>query len=317
MKVTVIVPVYNSRKTIGQVMEACMNMDYPDIELVVVDDGSTDGSADVVSRYPIKLVRIKNSGPASARNAGWKAGTGEICFFTDSDCLPRANVLTHIIPHFKKSKVGGVGGTYENAHTQNLLPRLIQDEIAIRHRKMPLKVNFIGSFNSAYRREVLEKVGGFDEEYLTASAEDNDLAYRVIDAGYELDFEPKSAVTHFHERYLLKYLAQQFNHGKWRVKLYMKHKNKRRGDSYAGLFDFIQPALALMLIIELPLLFFETAEDIYLGMLFLYILIQLPRMIETVLKTGRLENIALAPLTFLRGFARGLGLAAGFLKFGL
>ncbi len=316
MKVSIIVPLYNARKTVGRVIEACLSIDYPDIELVVVDDGSTDGSAEIASRYPIKLIRQTNGGPAKARNAGWKASNGEICFFTDSDCLPRSDVLTILLKHLKRENIGAAGGSYDIANPQYLLARLVHSEIATRHRKMPTNVNFLGSFNLAVKRELLEKVGGFNEEYGSASGEDNDLSYRILKRGKKLSFDMCAAVTHFHEISLAKYLKQQYNHGKWRVKLYKDHKDKRKGDDYAGFLDLIQPLLALFLIAGLPSLFFETGRVIYLGILALYTALQIPRPLEIILKTGRPENLLLAPVTFLRGIARGLGLVAGIFRFG-
>lgn len=315
MKVSLICPVYNARRTIGDVIDACLKIDFRDLELIFVDDGSTDGSAEIMSQYRVKVIRQSNGGPAKARNTGWRAASGDICFFTDSDCLPRPDVITVLVNHFGDEKVGGAGGTYEIANPQSLLARLIHAEIISRHRAMPVQVDYLGSFNCAYRKKALEEVGGFNEEFTAASAEDNDLSYRVVENGWKLTTDNSAVVGHFHETSLLRYCRQQYNHGKWRVKLYREHKNRVSGDSYASFFDLIQPPVALVILLSLPLLVLESVRGIYLLPVGFYLLLLVPRPVSIAVRTMRFENLLLLPLTFIRGFARGLGLAVGMVRF--
>lgn len=317
MKVSVIIPVYNAAGTIKKVLDACLKIDYEDVEIIAVDDGSTDSSADIVAGYPVKLIRKPNGGPASARNAGWKSAGGDICFFTDADCLPDANVLKFLLERFKDGEVGGAGGTYGIANPESLLAILIHAEIVSRHESMPALVDYLGSFNCAYRKKALEEAGGFNEEYKTASAEDNDLSYRALNNGYKLVFDMRAKVAHFHETSLWRYLKEQYKHGIWRVKLYRDHRDRVGGDSYGGIFDFLQPPLAVLVAIGLPFSLYESFRLPYLAILVIYTLMQLPRPVSIAVKKGGVRNLLLAPVTFLRGFARGFGLLAGLLRFGL
>ncbi|HHT9153402.1 MAG TPA: glycosyltransferase family A protein, partial [Candidatus Hypogeohydataceae bacterium YC40] len=76
-QISVVIPAYNAEKTIGKTLEACLNQDYAGkIEIIVVDDGSTDGTAKEVKRYPVKYIYQENAGPASARNRGWREAKG-------------------------------------------------------------------------------------------------------------------------------------------------------------------------------------------------------------------------------------------------
>jgi len=95
MKVSVIVPAYNARKTISQCIEALLSQKYPreNYEVIVIDDGSADGTADAVKAYPVKYMYQRNQGPATARNAGVREAQGEIILFTDSDCVPSEPVI--------------------------------------------------------------------------------------------------------------------------------------------------------------------------------------------------------------------------------
>lgn len=325
MKVSVIVPVYNSRDTIGAVLKAIREIEYDNLEIVVVDDGSTDGSAEIVrefakntgTKYRVNIISQENGGPAKARNTGWRAAKGEICFFTDADCLPDRNVISVLLGHFKDETVGGAGGTYGIANLKRPLARLIHAEIVSRHEEMTHSVNYLGSFNCAYRKRVLEEIGGFNEEYKTASAEDNDLSYRVIKKGYKLVFDIGAVVNHFHETSFIRYLRQQYNHGKWRVKLYGDHRDRTGGDHYGGLFDFIQPPLAVLMLFGIPLAYLDLTRPLYMTLSLFYVILQFPRPVFIFKKTGNPENLLLISVTFFRGFARGFGMLAGLWRFGL
>jgi glycosyltransferase involved in cell wall biosynthesis len=317
MKVSIVIPVYNASAHIGDVIDACRGIDYPDLEIVAVDDGSSDGSADIAASHGAKVIRQENGGPAKARNSGWRAAGGEICFFTDSDCFPKSDAIKRLAKHFEERPVAAAGGTYDIANPEKILPRLIHAEIAARHASMPKDADFLGSFNLAVRRETLEEIGGFNEEYKTASAEDNDLSYRIRKSGKKMVFDISAAVAHRHEESLTRYLKQQYNHGKWRVKLYNDHKDMKSGDSYSGLFDFIQPVLGLTLFLTLPMAFIESTRHLYLLLLLVYTALQFPMPIRMAISTGRMENLLMPAVTFFRGIARGLGLTAGVLKFGI
>lgn len=317
MKISVVIPAYNAAKTIGATLTAAAAIDWPDKEIIVVDDGSADDTAAVAGRFPgVTVIRQDNGGPAKARNAGWRAASGEVVFFTDSDCVPHPDVLSALAPHFADPAVAGAGGTYDIANRESLLARLIHLEILARHANMAGDVDFLGSFNCAFRRNALEKTGGFDETYRAASGEDNDLSYRVLKLGSRLVFDPRAVVAHFHETSLVKYLRTQYRHGIWRMKLYRSHRDMMRGDAYAGMADLAQPPLALALMGGLPLLLFPGWRPLYGSLLALYILMQFPLPLSLVRVAGW-ETLPMAPVTFLRGFARGLGLAVGAVRFGV
>ena len=316
MKISVVIPAYNSAKTIGVALTAAVAIDWPDKEIIVVDDGSADDTADVAGRFPgVTVIRQANGGPAKARNTGWRAASGEVVFFTDSDCAPHPDVLSALAPHFAAPAVAGAGGTYDIANSGSILARLIHAEILARHARMAGDVDFLGSFNCAFRRAALEKTGGFDETYRAASGEDNDLSYRMLKLGLRLVFDRRAVTAHFHETSLAKYLRTQYRHGVWRMKLYRNHRGMMKGDVYAGLADLAQPPLALLLMGGAPLLLFPGWRPLYGPLLALYILLQFPLPLSLVRAAGW-EALLLAPVTFLRGFARGLGLAVGAARFG-
>ncbi len=315
--VSIVIPAYNSANSIAETIEACLNQDYPKdrLEIIVADDGSADNTGEIIQNYPVRYLRQNNMGPANARNTGWKSSKGEIICFTDSDCVPAKDWISYLVKSYISDEIGGVGGTYDIANTYSLLACCIHEEIVHRHLRMPQYVNYLGSFNLSYRRDILEQTGGFNETFLKASGEDNDLAYRVIKSGYKLVFTKDSKVAHYHPHILVKYLKQQFWHGFWRMKLYYDNPDMAKGDSYGGGFDFLEPPLAMIILGLLPVSFLYPFNFLLTGLLTLGLTLPLPMTLAIIRRTGRIKYIFLWPLKFLRGYARGLGMTLGIFRF--
>ena len=220
-------------------------------EVILVDDGSTDGSAAVARAEGASVVDSGGRGPGAARNKGWRAARGSLIWFVDSDCEVYDDALDALLVHMEDPRVGAVGGAYDNGCPDSLMARLIHEEIALRHRAMQGDVNFLASFSVVYRRAVLEQLEGFDERYL--KGQDAELSFRTIGAGYSLRFENVSRVSHFHERRLFSYLKIQYRQGYWRAFLHLEHRGHAGGDSYSKLSDHLQPPCALLGLAGLPL----------------------------------------------------------------
>lgn len=317
MKVSVVVPVYNSAKTLSKTIEALMSQNFleDNFEILIADDGSTDSTAEIVKRYPVKYLHQDNKGPAAARNLGWKFSSGNIVCFTDSDCIPEKDWISKIIKAYTSEQIVGVGGSYDIVNSESLLASCIHEEIVQRHLKMPKEVNYLGAFNVSYRRSILEEVGGFNESYSDASGEDNDIAYRVVKKGYTLIFDKNIKVGHYHPTSLLRYLKQQFKHGFWRMKLYKDHPDMSKGDVYAGLLGFVQPPLALLTLLLLPFLFIRSVIYFFFSFLILQAIMQLVMPFSLIRRTKKAKYIYLTFITFLREYSRGIGMAIGLWRF--
>ena len=318
LHVSVIVPAYNAEKTLSENIEVLLAQDYPKdkIEIIIVDDGSTDATSEIAKQYSVRYIYQENKGPAAARNSGWKMSNGEIICFTDSDCIPEKEWVRKLINRYNSDKIGGVGGSYDSALPKNLLSSCVHEEIIQRHFEMPEKVDYLGAFNLSYRKSVLEDVDGFDESYRMASGEDNDIAYRILKRGYHLIFDKDIKVTHYHPTNLLSYLKRQFWHGYWRMKIYHDHYDMAGGDRYAGFFDLVQPPLALATLALFPfLLFYSEAAYIFITLLMALLVVQFPMPLKIINRTDEKTFFVLIPVTFLRGYARGLGMALGINRF--
>ncbi|HLF17272.1 MAG TPA: glycosyltransferase [Candidatus Omnitrophota bacterium] len=310
--VSIIIPAYNCEKTIAQAVEGCLRQTCKGFEVIVVDDGSTDKTYEVIAKYPqISYLRQENAGPASARNAGARLAKGDIIFFTDSDCIPHADWLDKVVIHFEKGDVGAVAGSYGIANPENILARCIHQEIIFRHhRLMPAYPKILGSYNCAVRKNVFENVGGFNARYRQASGEDNDLSYKILKAGHKIYFEPQALVDHHHTSEVFKYLKEQFRHGFWRVKMYQDHPHMLSGDDYTFWKDMLEVFLVCLFVLTgIGSFYWPFLGPVALGaVLFLFIL---ECVYAVFMQKNFFEVIFFSFVMFFRSFSRALGFSSG------
>lgn len=187
--ITVVVPCRNEEDALRGCLGALLAQDppAPRHEVIVVDGGSTDGTARLAERMGVTLLHDGANGPSGARNIGIRHARGDIVAFTDADCVPGSDWLTRIAEVFAEDeRVAGVAGALRMPR-DTFLGRLEDDEAGAMYR------GFITS-NVAYRRDVLLALGGFDESL--QCAEDYDLAWRALDAGYRIVHDPRPVVVH-------------------------------------------------------------------------------------------------------------------------
>jgi glycosyltransferase involved in cell wall biosynthesis len=307
-EVTLVIPAKNASGTIGACLGsvAALKNRAAIKEIILVDDGSTDNTAELANRSDVRYIKGWGKGPASARNLGWRAATSDFIWFIDSDCVPEPDALAVLLEHMSETTVAAVGGSYKNLYPGSLLASLIHEEIVDRHQAMPSEVNFLGTFNALFRREWLDTVDGFNELFVTA--EDADLAFRIRARGGRLKFDIRSHVGHFHPTKLWPYLQTQRRHGYWRAWLYIEHPEKMSGDSYSGWVDHIQPPLAIFSLASLLICPLNAAAP------FLALLLagaQVPMSWRIVQRTGVPRYAAFGAMGFIRSYARAIGMVHG------
>ena len=313
---TLVIPGRNCAATINPCLTAAVPLKQSGrvVEIVLVDDASTDETRRIATGYDVTVLSGAGIGAAAARNVGWRHAQTPLMWFVDADCVIEAEAFERLVAHLSDDQVGGVGGSYANLRPDSMLACLIHEEIVARHAAMPTEVDFLGGFNVIYRRAALEAVGGFDERYPGATAEDADLSFRVRNAGYRLHFEPGARVGHFHETRLLRYLNTQRRHGFWRVRLHLDHRRQGMGNAYSGVADHIQPPLAMIALASLPLLATQRLWWVPVAALLCLAVLQIPMTVSIVRQARSSRYLMFGALGWIRSFWRGVGLMQGALS---
>ncbi len=213
-RISVVVCSCNGEATIRRCLDALGRLDYPDYEVIVVDDGSTDRTPEIASEFGVRLIRTENRGLSAARNTGLEAATGEIVAFTDDDAWPDRDWLRYLAHAFVTTGHAGIGGPNVPPAGTGLVESavahapggpihvLVSDEVA----------EHIPGCNMAFRREALEAVGGFDPQFRSAG-DDVDICWRLQAAGQTIGFCPAAVVEHRRRPSIRAYLRQQLGYG--------------------------------------------------------------------------------------------------------
>lgn len=310
-----VVAAYRAVETLPGLLAALADQDAPfPFEIVVVDDGSPDDTAALAEQGGARVIRQANAGPAAARNRGWREAAAPVILFTDSDCVPRRDWVRRLAGAIDE-EFAVAGGTYDIANRGHLLAETVHAEIVWRHARLPAAPEFAGSFNLGVTRAALETVDGFDESYPSASGEDNDLSYRLRDAGFRIRFARDAVVAHHHPSRLGRYLREQQRHGFWRMILYARHPLRARGDGYAGPADFAAPPLAMLsLALLLVAPWVPRAWGAAALAAALVILLHSLLALGVAWHARSTVPLALAAVGSLRAYARGFGMVSGIVR---
>jgi glycosyltransferase involved in cell wall biosynthesis len=224
-RVSVVVCSYNSERTMESCLASLAVLDYPDYEVIVVNDGSTDRTLEIAEGFPFcRIISQLNKGLSVARNVGAEAATGEIVAYTDSDCVADPDWLTYLVAKMEAGNLAACGGPNFPPPEDSLVPAavavspggpthvLISDEVA----------EHIAGCNMAFRRDALLALGGFDPVY-RAAGDDVDICWRFQDAGHAIGFSAAAVVWHFRRNTVRAYINQQRGYGKAEALVYAKH----------------------------------------------------------------------------------------------
>lgn len=212
---SVIVATYNAHATLADCLDSLLQLDYPAdrLELLCVDNGSTDATPNLLERYhgSIQVLREDTRGPAAARNRGLRDATGAVVAFTDADCVVDRAWLRHLVTPLDDERVGVVGGRILSRRPCNVI-EAFGEQIHDHDRAMSsFHPPYAITMNWASRRTVLEHIGLFNAALLRSS--DVDCAYRMVDAGYRLVYQPTAIIYHRNERTPWGLMHEGYVHG--------------------------------------------------------------------------------------------------------
>ncbi|HMF54804.1 MAG TPA: glycosyltransferase [Pyrinomonadaceae bacterium] len=199
-KLSIIIPVYNGGSQLEQCLAAICASDFRDYEIVVVDDGSTDGSAELARAHGAKVLHLaRRLGPAAARNRGAGRARADLILFIDADVVVRRDTLAHVAAFFRTCPgIAAAFGSYDDAPAarnfvsqyKNLLHHFV-------HQQSAAEAATFWAGCGAIRRKAFEDVGGFDErKYRRPSIEDIEMGHRLRRKGFRIILDKELQVKH-------------------------------------------------------------------------------------------------------------------------
>ncbi|MQA89835.1 MAG: glycosyltransferase [Gemmatimonas sp.] len=226
-RVTIVVCSYNGERTLGECLAGVERIDYPNYEVLVVNDGSTDATSTIARSFDVRLIRTANQGLSNARNVGLEAATGEIVAYLDDDAYPDPHWLQYLVGEFSRTSHVGIGGP----NVAPLEDGLVADCVAIApggpsHVLVSdREAEHLPGCNMAFRKAELEEVGGFDRQFRVAG-DDVDICWRLQERGWTLGFSPAAMVWHHRRNTVRGYWRQQQGYGRAEAMLERKWPSK-------------------------------------------------------------------------------------------
>lgn len=261
--ISIIIPVKNRSQDIRECLASLASLDYPKekVEILVVNDGSTDSTEKVIQAFDVKTIQLPQSiGASASRNLAAKTAIGELLGFTDSDCVPHPHWLRDLSPYFNDERVGIVGGYVSNFYSQSSLDRYEAVKSSLNMGPYPFKVEngpsstaYVPSCNLIIRKKAFVEAGGFQEDLKVG--EDVDLCWRTRRLGYHLLYVPRGEVKHKHRNDVLQMLKRRFDYGTSEALLYLRHKDKRKRLYLPALYSMFYSFICLGIIARYPFLF--------------------------------------------------------------
>ena len=318
MTLSIIIPAFDAATTLGECLPVLVAQLPVGGEIIVVDDGSKDGTRELVARFPVRLETQSRRGPAAARNLGARQAKGEWLLFTDADCVPASNWIAEITRPFADPDIAGVKGAYRT-HQREWTARFVQAEYEAKYDLMRKreKIDFVDTYSAAYRRDIFLANQGFDEAFPRASGEDIDFSYRLSRRGYRLVFAPNALVYHRHPAGVGEYIARKFHVGYWRVRMYEKHPGKMIADSHTPQSLKLQMGLVLLLAASTGAALLDGRALFIAFASVLFFLMTTVPFVRATYRRDRLIALLAPFFLFVRAVSLAAGFVAGLLKEGI
>ncbi|MFF0292038.1 bifunctional polysaccharide deacetylase/glycosyltransferase family 2 protein [Kitasatospora sp. NPDC004614] len=271
--VTVLVPAYNELECIANTLNSLAASDYP-IEVIVIDDGSTDGTADIVEEMNlpfVRLIRKVNGGKPSALNAGIAAASYDLVVMMDGDTVFEPSTVRELVQPFADPKVGAIAGNAKVGNRDSLIGAWQHIEYVLGHnldRRMYDVLNVIPTIPGAvgaFRKEALRQVGGMSDDTL---AEDTDITIAVLCAGWRVVYAERARAWTEAPASLQQLWSQRYRWSYGSMQAMWKHRRAVISRGPAGRFGRIGLPMVVLFGVVAPLL--APLVDLFLlyGVLF-------------------------------------------------
>ena len=213
-KVSVVVCSYNGGETLDECLSSLGRLNYPNYEVIVVDDGSKDTTPEIVLRHPCRCLRVENGGLSRARNLGISAASGEIVAFIDSDAYADPDWLYYLVTKLENQEAAAVGGPNLSPPQDDFVAQCI-DHAPGNPTHVLLddeRAEHVPGCNMAFRKDALAAVGNFDPTH-RAAGDDVDVCWKLLVHGETIAFSPSAIVWHHRRPTVKGFWRQQAGYG--------------------------------------------------------------------------------------------------------
>ena len=289
--VSIIVPIKNRSNLISNLIKNLTDLDYPEYEIIIVNDGSIDSTKDVLKNYQVKSINLENSvGSAKARNIGIEQAKYNIIALTDSDCFVSRNWLKSLVPYLNYYDVVGGKVRYCDKTEDKLHPFNSDNEVVLTKDS---SINFLNTCNMVFKKEIWDVVGGF----LNYRIEDLEFSWRLLKKGFKLFYSPKGSVFHYGNRNPFQNIKRYLDYGKSYSEIAFIHKmsfrfkpdkNTTRNTALETLLLIFFPFLFLLISLTITSIINNGPLSIFINILLIlfltYLMLRLIKRIDVLFK---------------------------------
>ena len=290
--VSIVIPAYNAERTLRECLESATALKWHgELEVIVVNDGSTDNTSEVASSFfVVKVIDVPHGGAARATNIGIKAAHRNMVVLLEADVMLEKDWLEKILPSFDDPSVAAVGG-YAVTANKSIIGRIAGYDVESRLNRVSMDADHLPNTNIACHREALLEVGLLNEEL--KAGYDDDLSRRLKAAGYRLILRKDVICRHYWKDSLKDYLRQQYNYAYYRTELAWRFRKPH--DQVTSLWMILQ--VPLTIVVFLAACLGSIASPLTLLLLLLLPFIHLPQTFS-LLRRRKDACVLLLPLLF-------------------
>jgi GT2 family glycosyltransferase len=214
-RISVVLCTYRGVATLEQALTGLQRLDYPDYEVIVVNDGADPGVEAIARKFPVQLINTPHQGLSVARNTGCQAATGQIVAYLDDDAWPDPHWLQYLAFTFATTDYAAVGGPNIPPASSHSIGNVVLHAPGgpVHVLLSDTDAEHIPGCNMAFRKAALQSMGGFDPQFRVAG-DDVDICWRFHDSGLKIGFNPGAMVWHNRRQTIRGYLKQQFGYGR-------------------------------------------------------------------------------------------------------
>ncbi|MDP2924116.1 MAG: glycosyltransferase family 2 protein [Candidatus Omnitrophota bacterium] len=321
--ISIIIPTYNSSRTIRHSLDSISNRSNKDVEIIIVDDGSVDNTVKIAEGFGCRIINLNgDQGLATARNTGAQQAKGEILLFVDSDILLKKEILQRLVEHFKNSDSYVIQAAvsaycpYKNFSSQ--YKNLVQ---YYRFSKMSEFISTVMTTCLAVKRKIFLKTEGFDLNFKKPTIEDFDFATKLLRAGYKIYLDKQLEYVHMKYFNFWKLIKHQYQQSKGAIKFILRTRcrgvtMKKNEFANKSTFEILRIPLVYLILLSLILNIFWKGLFLFATILFVIIFIISLDFLKCIKKKKGLKfAIKCFFMGILDSFVCGLGALVGFLEY--